>query len=55
MDNKEYLSTGSVEDFKNLIPKRRAVIEKASDKLPEYEFNANIVARSFILRSSMSL
>ncbi|MCR5060484.1 MAG: iron-sulfur cluster-binding domain-containing protein [Saccharofermentans sp.] len=44
MDNKEYLSTGSVEDFKNLIPKRRAVIEKASDKLPEYEFNANIVA-----------
>ena len=44
MDNKEYLSTGSVEDFKNLVPKRRAVIEKASDALPKYEYNANIVA-----------
>ena len=46
MADKEYLKGVSADSFYNLLPKRQAVINQASDKEPPYEFNANVLARS---------
>ena len=45
MDNKEYLTGVSADQFNEIIPRRRAIIEKASDEMPRYEYNVNILAR----------
>ena len=42
--NKDYLKDVPVEQFMGIIPRRRGIIERASDEFPEYEYNANIVA-----------
>ena len=46
MAEKDYLKEVSADGFYDILPKRRAVINKASDKEPQYEFNANVLAKS---------
>lgn len=46
MADKEYLKEVSADGFYELLPKRQAVISKASGEEPEYDFNANVLARS---------
>ena len=46
MADKEYLKGVSADSFYDLLPKRQAVINQASDKEPPYDFNANVLARS---------
>ena len=46
MAEKEYLKEVSADSFYDILPKRQAVINKASDKEPQYEFNANVLAKS---------
>ena len=46
MADKEYLKGVSADSFYNILPNRQAVINQASDKEPQYEFNANVLARS---------
>ena len=45
MADKEYLKGVSADSFYDLLPKRQAVINQASDKEPPYDFNANVLAR----------
>ena len=45
MSNQDYLNNIPLERFDELIPTRRAIIEAASDEFPQYEFNANVVAK----------
>ena len=46
MSDRDYLKSVSLEDFDKLIPERRRIIEAASDELPKYEYNANILAKN---------
>ena len=46
MSDKTYLDKIPAENFDQLVPKRRAVIEKASDEFPKYDYNANVLARN---------
>lgn len=46
MADKDYLKEVSAEGFYEILPKRQAVINKASDSEPQYDFNANVLARS---------
>ena len=46
MADREYLKGVSADSFYDILPKRQAVINQASDKEPQYEFNANVLARS---------
>ena len=43
--NKNYLDNVPIEKFGQLIPNRRRIIESASPEFPQYEFNANILAK----------
>lgn len=42
---KDYLNSVALERFGAIIPTRRSVIERASAEFPQYEYNANILAR----------
>ena len=46
MADKDYLKEVSADGFYELLPKRQAVISKASGEEPQYDFNANVLARS---------
>ena len=46
MAERDYLKDVSADGFYDILPKRQAVINKASDKEPQYEFNANVLAKS---------
>ena len=46
MADREYLKGVSADSFYDIVPKRQAVINQASDKEPQYEFNANVLARN---------
>ncbi len=46
MADKDYLKEVSADGFYELLPKRQAVISKASGEEPRYDFNANVLARS---------
>ncbi len=43
--SKEYLKNYPAEKFARLIPTRRRIIESAPAVLPQYEYNANVLAR----------
>ncbi|MBR0385908.1 MAG: 2Fe-2S iron-sulfur cluster binding domain-containing protein [Erysipelotrichaceae bacterium] len=43
--SKEYLKNYPAEKFAQLIPTRRRIIESAPADLPQYEYNANVLAR----------
>lgn len=43
--NKDYLNGVPLESFGQIIPRRRGQIEKAPADLPEYEYNANVLAK----------
>lgn len=47
MDRKTYLESVPTERYFNLIPKRRQIIEAASDAFPKYEYNANLLAKAY--------
>ena len=42
---KEYLENYPIEKFAQIIPNRRRVIESAPADFPEYEYNANVLAK----------
>ncbi len=44
--NKDYLNSIPIERFMQIIPRRRGVIERASDEFPKYEYNANVIAKA---------
>ena len=46
MNKRDYLRNIPEDRFDRIIPERRKVIESASDMLPKYEYNANIIAAS---------
>ena len=43
---KDYLNSVPAERFAAIIPNRRRVIESASAEMPQYEYNANVLASS---------
>ena len=46
MSDREFLNQVPVENFDKLIPERRRIIEAASDEMPKYEYNVNVLARN---------
>lgn len=46
MSDRDFLNSIPLEAFDELVPKRRKIIESASDEFPRYEYNANVLAAS---------
>ncbi len=45
-DVKNYLMTEPERSFDQILPERRRIIEAASDEMPKYDYNANVLARN---------
>ncbi|MCR4671217.1 MAG: 2Fe-2S iron-sulfur cluster binding domain-containing protein [Saccharofermentans sp.] len=46
MADKDYLNSVSPESIKEILPRRKAIIDSAPDTEPRYEYNANVLAKS---------
>lgn len=46
-DRKTYLESVPVEQFYEIIPRRKKAIEAASDEMPKYEYNSNVLDKIF--------
>lgn len=43
---KDYLNSIPLEGFAQIIPRRRSIIERAPATMPQYEYNANVLAKN---------